>query len=146
MLEKSPGDINVQKLQAILILEADFNTMHKIIFNQRVMPRLEQYNDIPKEIIGGRKNQAATHLALNKKLISDISNVRKLLTVTICADATNCYNRIAHPFASLCAQYCRLGIEHLSVLFTTIQSMKMFLRASFGMSQNYYLGSVDQPF
>ena len=53
MLEKSPGSINVQKLRAILLLEADFNAIHKIIFNRRVMPRLEVHNDIPCEITGG---------------------------------------------------------------------------------------------
>ena len=102
MLEKVAGNINVQKVQAILLLEADFNVMHKIIFNNCLMPRLETNKAIPIEVIGRRKSQAATHLALNKKLIADIVNVRKLPAATICADATICYNRVAHPFASLC--------------------------------------------
>ena len=33
MLEKLPGNISVLKLQVILLLEADFNALHKIIFN-----------------------------------------------------------------------------------------------------------------
>ena len=99
MLEKSAGDVNVQKLRAILLLEADFNAMHKIIFNNRLILSIEAENAIPMEIIGGRRSQAATHLALDKKLIADIANVRKLPTITICADATNCYDRVAHPFA-----------------------------------------------
>jgi len=49
------GNINVQKLRAILLLEADFNTVHKITFNRRIMPRLEEDNIIPKEIIGSRR-------------------------------------------------------------------------------------------
>ena len=103
MLEKSAGDVNVQKLWAILLLEADFNAMHKIIFNNRLIPSIEAANAIPIEVIGGRRSQAATHLALDKKLIADIANVRKLLTITIYANATNCYDQVAHPFASLCA-------------------------------------------
>ena len=42
------------------------------------------------------------YLALNKKLIADIANVRKRPIVAIYADATNCYNRVAYSFASLC--------------------------------------------
>lgn len=142
MLEKVDGNINVQKLRAILLLEADFNAMHKIIFNNRLMPRIEADNAIPMEIIGGRRSQAATHLALNKKLIADIANVRKLPTATICADATNCYDRVAHPFASLCAQYFGLEITYLTILFRAIQSMKMFLRTSHGISTTYYSDTI----
>ena len=92
MLEKSGGNVNVQKLQAILLLEADFNAMHKMIFNNRLMANIEAANAIPMEIIGGRRSQATTHLALDKKLIADIVNVRKLPTITMCADATNYYD------------------------------------------------------
>ena len=146
ILEKSPGSTNEQKLQAILLVEADFNAMHKIIFNRRVMPRLDVHNEITCEITGGRRNQSAMHLALNKKLIADIVNVQKLPTVTICDDATNYYDQVAHLFASLCAQYCGLNIEYLSVLFVITQNMKMFLRTSHGMSSCFYSGDATQPF
>ena len=41
MLEKSKGNINVEKLRAILLLEADLNAIYKIMFNRRVLPKLE---------------------------------------------------------------------------------------------------------
>ena len=55
MLEKVAGNVNVQKLRAILLLEADFNALHKIIFNNRLIPNLEVANAIPMEVIGGRR-------------------------------------------------------------------------------------------
>lgn len=54
ILEKSLGKILVEKLRAMLLLEADFNALHKIIFNGRILPTLETNNMIPSEIIGGR--------------------------------------------------------------------------------------------
>ena len=54
MQEKAPENIDIKKLRAILLLEADFNTVHKIIFNGRIMPRLEESNIIPNKIIYGR--------------------------------------------------------------------------------------------
>ena len=65
--------------------------------------------------------------------------------ITICTDATNCYDRVAHPFASLCAKYFGLELSYLVVLFRAIQSMKMFLRTAFGVSENYYSGDDDRP-
>ena len=75
-----------------------------------------------------------------------MSNVRKLLAVTIYTDATNYYYRLVHPFASLCAQYFRLEISHLAVLLRTIQSMKKFLRTSCRVSDLCYSGEEDKLF
>ena len=73
-----------------------------------------------------------------------MSDARKLLIVTICADATNSYDRVAHPFTSLGAQYFRLEISCLAVLFRKIQSMKMLLRTSYGVSDSHYSGDEDK--
>ena len=130
----------------ILLLEADFNALHKIVFNNRLMPKLEEAEAILVEIIGGRRSQVATHLALSKKLIADIANVRKSPIITICTDRTNCYDKVAHPFASLYAQYFGLEISHLAVSFRAMQSIKVFLRTLHDLSQNAYTGEEGRPF
>ena len=53
ILEKSAGNVHIQKLRAILLLEADFNAIHKIIFNNRLIPNIEAVNAIPIEVIEG---------------------------------------------------------------------------------------------
>ena len=103
MPKKAPGKILVSKLRAILLLEAGFNALYKIIFNCRILPALEREDLIPSEIMGGRRSQSTLHVALNKKLIADIDNQVKSSSIVISADATNYYNRVAHPFASLTA-------------------------------------------
>ena len=55
MLEKKPGVIKVTILRAILLLEADFNGVNKILFNTRLISLMEQAHVILKEIIGGRR-------------------------------------------------------------------------------------------
>ena len=42
----------LKKLQAILLLGANWNAMNKIIFNTRIIPKLEENGMIPREIIG----------------------------------------------------------------------------------------------
>ena len=41
ILEKSPENMSMQKLRIILLLEVEFNVLHKIIFNRRMIPELE---------------------------------------------------------------------------------------------------------
>ena len=137
MLEKSPGNLRIEKLQAILLLEVDYNRLHKIKFNCKLMPRLEAVSSILQEIMDDRRSQATAHLALNKKLIVDISTIKKVPTVTICAGATNCYDRVAHPYASLCSQYFGLDICYLLILFRTTQHMKIHSCTAFGVSLSF---------
>ena len=56
MLEKSPGNTNVSKLRAILLLEADFNALNKILFNTKVMPMMEIKDQIPQDVVSGRRS------------------------------------------------------------------------------------------
>ena len=89
ILKKALGNINVKKLRAILLLEIDFNALYKIIFNGKIIPTLEERNNMSHEIIGSRGTQAAIYLVLNKKLIANIANIRKVPTIIICADSLN---------------------------------------------------------
>ena len=66
MLEEDPSNFWVEKLRALILLEACFNSLNKINFNSRMIPSLEVSSVIPKEIIGDRRSQAATHLASSK--------------------------------------------------------------------------------
>ena len=110
----------------------------KIIFDNRIIPSAEEVNVTLIEVIRGRKLQAATHLALDKKLISDVSNARKLLIIAACADATKYCVSMAHPFTSMCAQYLGVELSCIVVVFRAIQIIKMCLRTLFIVPDNYY--------
>ena len=72
MLKKTKVNANVTNLRAILLLEADLNDVHKIMFNGRSMPKLEEQSSTSIEIIAGRRGKSAHHITMRKKLTSDI--------------------------------------------------------------------------
>ena len=92
MLLKKENTIRVEKLRAILLLEADFNAIAKILFNTRVMPLLEQNQLIPPENIGSHRNMSAVHSTLTRQFFLDTANLRCKPSVIISADATNCFD------------------------------------------------------
>jgi hypothetical protein len=49
MLEKVAGIIKVEKLRAILLMEADFNFFNGLMFAQRMRQQAEQHKRIPVE-------------------------------------------------------------------------------------------------
>ena len=79
----------MKKLRVIIFLVAEFNVLHKLAFNIRLTPNLEANYMTPK-ITRGRKHLRAMNLAVNKKLLCDVSNVSKKPMITLCADNTNC--------------------------------------------------------
>ena len=56
ILDKLAGNENTQKLRTMLLLEANFNVMHEIIFNNRLILSIKAINATPIEVIGGRRS------------------------------------------------------------------------------------------
>jgi len=52
MLEKIEGNIKVDKLRAILLMEADFIQMNKLLFGHRMIKQSEKEKRIPDEAYG----------------------------------------------------------------------------------------------
>ena len=138
MLEKKPGVIAVDKLRAITLLEGDFNFANKLFLGVRMMKNAEAKKWTVKEALGSRKNHDARELALNRRLMADISRqqVRPLAVASV--DAAQCYDSIAHPAGSLACQ--RLGAPplFLSCMLLCIQLMKFHLRTAYGDSDSHF--------
>ena len=52
-------------------------------------------------------------------------------------DAANCYDRVAHPIASLTFQAFGVPEKAVHAMLTTIEEMKYFLRTAYGDSKNF---------
>ena len=59
VLEKLKGVIKVNKVRAILLMEADFNSLNKLIFGHRMIQQCEANNRFPDEIYGSRSCMSA---------------------------------------------------------------------------------------
>jgi hypothetical protein len=60
-------------------------------------------------------------------------------------DFADCYDRMAHPPASLALQSLGLPRPAICVLLKTMQNMQFFLRTGFGESTQSYGGSIENP-
>ncbi len=72
MLEKTLGVTLVTKLQAILLMEADFNATNKIIYRNRMMAKVRGHNLMPEEIFS-KQNRMANKGTLSKTLFCDLA-------------------------------------------------------------------------
>lgn len=99
MIPKKADSQRVDKLRTIVLMEADFNFVNKII-GKRVMANAERANNLASEQYGSRKSKSSIVHATNKQLTFDIINVTKSDTALMVLDAKSCYDRISPPIAS----------------------------------------------
>ncbi len=134
MLEKKLGVKLINKLRAILLMEADFNASNKILFGERIMDNVRKYKLMPEEIFS-EKNREATDGGLSKKLFYDIVNQLRRPAGLASVDAENCYDRIAHAISNMIFQAFGTQDTAAESMHTAIQEMQFFLRTAFGDSK-----------
>eukprot|EP00956_Cyclotella_meneghiniana_P010715 scaffold14988_cov36-Cyclotella_meneghiniana.AAC.2 len=133
MLEKVMGNKLINKLRAILLMEADFNAMNKIVYGERMLDKARKYDLMPDDIFS-EKQRMADDGAVSKILFYDIVRQLKRPAGLASVDAANCYDRVAHAVASMVFQAFGTPASACESMLTAIQEMKFFLRTAFGDS------------
>ena len=138
--EKMFGCSLVNRLRAILLMEADFNTANKIIFGKRMMDVIREYGLMPDEIYS-EQGKMADDGSLAKILFYDIVRQSQVSAAIASIDAANCYDSIAHTVVSMVFDAFGVSTTAIETMLATIQNMKYFLRTAYGDS-NEYAGST----
>jgi hypothetical protein len=143
MLEKIPGCQRIDKVRSILLMEADFNCVNKIIFGSRMLANVRRHGLMPDEIFSER-NRTAGEGTLSKVLFYDVVRQTRLSAGISSVDADNCYDQVAHAIASLVFRSFGSPLEATGAMLRTIQDMKFFLRTSFGDSRDCAGSLIDE--
>ena len=146
MLEKVAGNIKVDKLRAILLMEADFNFLNKLIFGKRLIQAVTTNHRLPRELYGGLNNRSAQEVAVNRRLSLDLFRLRRCNGAIAGVDATQCYDRIVHSLVSMLAQNEGAPLSTMRTMLSALQNMNYYLRTKFGESNCSYGGAQREPF
>ena len=145
MLEKMYGCTLVNKLRAILLMEAEFNFSNEVIYGVRMMDNVRKYGYMPEEIYS-EKRKTADDGSLAKVLFYDIVRQTHTSAGLASIDAANCYDSIAHAIASLVFQAFGVPEEAIESMLTAIQDMKYFLRTAYGDSTEFVGSTIEVKF
>ena len=143
MLEKKAGVIQVDKLRAILLMEADFNFANKLIFGSRMMKEAMAQNEIPDELFGSIKNWEAIEAAVCRHSAADLSHMMRTPMAISSVDAQTCCDQMVHSIASICCQCWNAPKAVIISALGTIQKMKFCLWTSCGDSTSHCGGGEE---
>jgi hypothetical protein len=99
-LEKIIGNNFVHKLQAICLLEVDFNWMNKMIFAKRMIGLAMERKLIPGECFSKRGSNCISAV-MTKIFICNKSRIHHHDAVFEGCDFADCYDRIVHNVAAV---------------------------------------------
>jgi hypothetical protein len=100
LLEKVLGVALVDKLQAILLMEGDFNFFNKWLFGHFAVSKLYKLGYMLEDQYS-KKSTTAEDSKLDNRLTLDISHLFRQPLVAVSADADKCYDQINHIIMSL---------------------------------------------
>lgn len=145
MLEKEAGVFLVNKLRAILLMEADFNMINKLIYGVRMMPHARSHSVIPQEQFA-EKGKTAQDGKMIGNFFWDLSRQRRVPAAAASVDAANCYDRVNHTYAALTLQ--AFGVPQSAVLsmLSALSHMQFSIRTAFGESPILHVGSSTAPY
>ena len=140
MLEKKPGNPLIHRLRGIIILEADFNWVLRLIWGKRLFQRASASNFLMNAQQAKPGNQSIT-AALNKVLAYDILRVTKRQGGSFDNDAEGCYDRIVPPHAMICCRRMGLPKSSATMLTQILQNTVYKLKTGHGPSAKVYLSN-----
>jgi len=92
-----------------------------------------------------KKGSNCINAVMTKIMFCDESRIHHHPTCIGGNDFADCYDRIAHPPASIALQSFGVPQPAIRVLLIAIQTMQFFLRTGFGESARSYGGSSEHP-
>jgi len=134
MLEKTPGNFQVDKLRIILLFKADFNQLNKHI-GCLMMNHAKQYSLVAGKQYGSRHGRSSITQSLNKRLTFDHIHQLKQAAIICSNDAKSCYDWIVHRIAAQSMYRCGVNKAALICMFSTLQRLRHHIRTLFSNSQ-----------
>ena len=110
MLENKPGVTLIEKLQVILLMEADLNASYKEIFGNCMLIVVIGHDLITEEIYS-EKGKTDDDCSLEKVILYDIVRQARISAALSSIIDTNWFDIIAHEIASLVFQAFGVPLE-----------------------------------
>ena len=144
ILEKIPGKPIIEKLRIIMLYEADFNFVLKLIWGKRLVRNAEKYGCLGKSNHGSRKGRQTTDAQLEKLLLYETTRLTRTSLVTVDNDAKSCYDRILKPLSMTACIAVGLPLCAAIMHNTTHHRMVHRIKSRHGLLRPYS-GSEDNP-
>ncbi len=126
LLEKNVGNIRIEKLRAIWLLEADFNWWIRVVFARKMMQHMHATGILPTEQ-GATKGKTPLDTSLTKQLYFDQRNILHEDCAQSSTDTEVCNDAVNLTAASISLQSIDVPPNHVTCYLGCVQQMQYYL-------------------
>ena len=126
MLEKERGNINIEKIRAICLFEADLNWVLKVIYAKRTMKNAREQNLIEPELFAVA-GQSAPNATMAKIMFTEVCRTQHRNFAVASVDLGQCYDAVNHAFCSIAMQAFGVPFKAVKLMLLTLQTMNEVL-------------------
>ena len=137
ILEKIPGKPVLEKLRVIMLYEADFNFVLKLIWGHRLVRHAEKYKMLGMANHGSRPGRQTKDAHMEKLLLYENARLTRTSLITMDNDAKSCYDRIIKTLALIACIGVGLPIMAAAMHNRTHSSMSHQIKSRHGLFRNY---------
>ena len=141
LLENEHGNINIEKLRAICLLEADVNWVLKVIFAKHMMANARENDLVPSELFATAGSNAI-RATLAKVLYTNICRTQHRNHGVASVDNGQCYGAVGHALCSLALQSFGVPRKPIVLMLIALQTMNFWLRTAFANNQKLLEGPL----
>jgi hypothetical protein len=146
LLKKVFGNIYMDKMWAICLLEANYNWLNKFVFVKQMMDKAFEGDIIPVEQFGKRGSQA-TEGVLTSGLFCNIARALHKTAAIESVDLANCYDydAVAYLIASSALQSFKVCKVIVAMMLCLLKTMTWYLKTAFSQSEISFCGTALDP-
>ena len=109
-------------MRPIVLIEGDFNYYNKMVFTQHMLTSAQDKRKIPVECFV-KKGSSCVNAVMTKIMFCDESRIHHHPMRIGGNDFGDCYDRVAHPPASIALQSWGVPLPAIRVLLLAMQTM-----------------------
>jgi len=145
LLEKDPGNPQIDHLRTIHLYEADYNLLLKWFSSQGFIIRSEKAQRITDNQGGGCPGRSAMDLALTKVLSYEAAETLRLRVIIVDNDAMACFDRMIESVSNLACLQHGADPKYVKIHAQTQRELRYHLKHKYGISTNYNTNTTDTP-
>ena len=144
IIEKIPGKPMIEKLRIIMLYEADFNFVLKLIWGKRLVRHAEFHKCLGNSNHGSRPGRQTFDALLEKLMVYEIARLSRTSVVTVDNDAKSCYDRIIKTLSMVACMGVGLPQSTAIMHNRTHHAMEHHIKSSHGTFRPYSGSDEDE--
>ena len=138
LMEKEQGSPKIHRMRSIHIIEAEVQFIAKLFYCKKLLHNAEKHDLITGQQYGGRKQQQAQTVVLNKLMYYNISHQQLLEAAFMDDDARNCYDRILTAMSAVEMRSWGQSYEEAEFAVNFLQQQQYYVRTGLGITSEHY--------